>query len=165
MDDDGKTFSGRTHFSNTREFGEYDDWFQVWQDYSTAIEKAAESDGYIYVFDTDINDFFPSIDRTRAKALIAAKTGAHPSLLELLFYCLEAWLPRFSYSPMTGGPVEANDVSRVVAHAYLKSVDAVFKRRKDCIYLRYVDDRSCSPRPRQTLRKCRLPLLELQQLG
>ena len=165
-DDDGKTFSGRTHFSNTREFGEYDDWFQVWQDYSAAIDKAAKTEGYIYVFDTDINDFFPSIDRTRAKALIAAKTGAHPSLLELLFYCLEAWLPRFSYSPMTGVPVEANDVSRVVAHAYLKTVDAVFKRRTDCIYLRYVDDTvvfAKTASEAQTL--CRLHHLELRQLG
>src|SRR5712691_7431813 len=67
-DDDGKTFSGRTHFSNIREFGEYDDWFQVWQDYTAAIDKAAKTDGFAYVFDTDLNDFFPSIDRTRAKA-------------------------------------------------------------------------------------------------
>jgi hypothetical protein len=26
-DDDGKTFSGRSHFSNIREPGDYDDWF------------------------------------------------------------------------------------------------------------------------------------------
>jgi hypothetical protein len=45
VDDDGKTFSGRTHFSNTREFGEYDDWFQVWQDYTAAIDQAAKTDG------------------------------------------------------------------------------------------------------------------------
>ena len=166
FDDDGKTFSGRTHFSNTREFGDYENWFQVWQDYTAAIDKAAENVGYAYVFDTDINDFFPSIDRTRAKALLAAKTGAHPSLLELLFYCLEAWLPRFSYSPMTGLPVEVNDVSRVVAHSYVKSVDAVFKNRDDCTYLRYVDDTvifTKTAKSANTLR--RLHHLELRQLG
>ena len=165
-DDEGKTFSGRTHFSNTRQFGDYEDWFQVWQDFTAAIDKAAEAVGYTYVFDTDINDFFPSVDRTRAKALLAAKTGAHPSLLELLFYCLEAWLPRFSYSPMTGLPVELNDVSRVVAHSYLKSIDAVFKNRDDCTYLRYVDDTvmfTKTATSANTLR--RLHHLELRQLG
>ena len=165
-DDDGKTFSGRSHFSNVREPGDYDDWFQVWQDFTAAIDKAARSDGFTYVFDTDVNDFFPSVDRTRAKAPIAARTGAHPSLLELLFYCLEAWLPRFSYAPMTGLPVEPNDVSRVVAHGYLKSVDAVFKRRQDCIYLRYVDDTVvfCKSFADASLIR-RLHHLELRQLG
>jgi hypothetical protein len=52
-------FSGRSHFSNTREPGDYDDWFQVWQDFTAAIDNAAKSDRYTYVFDTDINDFFP----------------------------------------------------------------------------------------------------------
>jgi reverse transcriptase-like protein len=165
-DDDGKTFSGRSHFSNIREPGDYDDWFRVWQDFTAAIERAAKTEGYAYVFDTDINDFFPSVDRTKAKALIAARTGAHPSLLELLFYCLEAWLPRFSYSPMTGLPVEANDVSRVVAHAYLKSVDAVSKRRTDCIYLRYVDDTVVFCKTFVSAKALRrLHHLELRQLG
>lgn len=165
-DDDGKTFSGRSHFSNTREPGDYDDWFQVWQDFTSAVDKAARSDGFTYVFDTDVNDFFPSVDRVRAKALIAARTSAHPSLLELLFYCLEAWIPRFAYAPMTGLPVEPNDVSRVVAHAYLKSVDAVFKKREDCIYLRYVDDTVVFCRDVASANAIRrLHHLELRQLG
>ncbi len=165
-DDDGKTFSGRSHFSNIREPGDYDDWFQVWQDFTAAVDAAAKAEGYTYVFDTDVNDFFPSVDRIRAKALIAARTGAHPSLLELLFYCIEAWLPRFAYAPMTGLPVEPNDVSRIIAHGYLKSVDAVFKRRADCIYLRYVDDTIvfCKTVADATAIR-RLHHLELRQLG
>jgi hypothetical protein len=91
------------------------------------------------VFDTDIADFFPSIDRRRAREFLASRTSAHPTLLSLLFACLEAWLPRFDYSPMTGLPIENNDVSRLVAHAYLKQVDRLFDEQ-DCIYLRYVDD-------------------------
>jgi hypothetical protein len=166
IDDDGKTFSGRTHFNNNRERGDYDDWFQVWQDYSAAIDAAADREGFTYVFDTDVHDFFPSIDRTRAKALIAAKTGAHASMLELLFYCLEAWLPRFGYAPMTGLPVEQNDVSRVVAHGYLKTVDAVFKSQSDCIYLRYCDDTVIFARSKDAAQRLRRQHhLQLRQLG
>lgn len=165
-DDDGKTFSGRSHFSNVREPGDYDDWFAVWRDFTAAVDMAAERDGFAYVYDTDVNDFFPSIDRTKAMAMLAQRTGAHPSLLELLRYCLEAWLPRFQYSPMTGIPVECNDVSRLVAHNYLKSVDGLFKANKDCIYLRYVDDTIVFARTRKlALKLSRLHHLELRQLG
>lgn len=165
-DDDGKTFSGRSHFSNVREPGDYDDWFAVWQDFTAAVDMAAEREGFAYVYDTDVNDFFPSIDRTKAIARLAQRTGAHPSVLELLRYCLEAWLPRFQYSPMTGIPVECNDVSRLVAHNYLKSVDGLFKESKDCIYLRYVDDTIVFVRTRQlAVTLSRLHHLELRQLG
>jgi hypothetical protein len=41
---------------------------------------------------------------------------------------------------MTGLPIEDNDVSRLVAHNYLKEVDATFTADPDCVYLRYVDD-------------------------
>jgi hypothetical protein len=99
-------------------------------------------------------------------AMLAQRTGAHPSVLELLRYCLEAWLPRFQYSPMTGIPVECNDVSRLVAHNYLKSVDAIFKSNPDCIYLRYVDDTIVFTKTRKlAVKLSRLHHLELRQLG
>jgi hypothetical protein len=41
---------------------------------------------------------------------------------------------------MQGIPIEPNDVSRLVAHNYLKVVDAEFAMRSDARYLRYVDD-------------------------
>jgi hypothetical protein len=41
---------------------------------------------------------------------------------------------------MSGIPIEPNDVSRLVAHNYLKVVDAEFTTRSDARYLRYVDD-------------------------
>lgn len=71
---------------------------------------------------------------------MAERTAAHTSLINLIFCCLEAWLPRFSYARMTGLPIEPNDVSRLVAHCYLKIVDAAFPDGEACRYLRYVDD-------------------------
>jgi len=41
---------------------------------------------------------------------------------------------------MPGIPIEPNDISRLVAHNYLKVVDAEFTSRSDARYLRYVDD-------------------------
>ncbi len=134
------TFAGRSHFGNNRATGDYTSWFKVWRDFTAAVDQAAECEGFAYVFESDVSDFFPSIDRSRAIEMIAQRTGAHQSVLALLRYCLESWLPRFEYSAMAGLPVDCHDVSRLVAHNYLKGVDAEFKSRSDCVYLRYVDD-------------------------
>jgi hypothetical protein len=139
-DDGERAFCGRSHASSQREFGDYEHWFHLWRDYSAQLAAAASQSGFMYVFDTDVADFFPSIDRERAREFLASRTGAHPSVLSLLFSCLHGWLPRINYSPMTGLPIENNDVSRLVAHNYLKQVDGLFVARRDCVYLRYVDD-------------------------
>ena len=139
-DDNGRTFCGRSHASSNRQPGDYESWFQTWIDYSAKIATAARGERLAYVYDTDVADFFPSVDRPRAKQFLAQRTGAHGSLIELIFYCLEAWLPRFNYMAMTGLPIEPNDVSRLVAHNYLKIVDAEFPDTDGCRYVRYVDD-------------------------
>jgi hypothetical protein len=139
-DDNGRVFCGRSHASTTRQRGDYEDWFQTWLDFSSSIATAAKGERLAYVYDTDVADFFPSIDRPRAKQFLAQRTGAHASLIELVFYCLEAWLPRFNYMAMTGLPIEPNDISRLVAHNYLKIVDSDFPDTDRSRYVRYVDD-------------------------
>jgi hypothetical protein len=139
-DDNERVFCGRTHASSTRQPGDYENWFRTWLDYSAEIATAAQGELLAYVFDTDVADFFPAIDRGRAKQFLAQRTGAHASLVDLVFYCLEGWLPRFNYMAMTGLSIEPNDTSRLVAHNYLKIVDTEFPDNDGCKYLRYVDD-------------------------
>src|SRR5262249_42334909 len=138
-DDGQRTFCGRSHASSNKALGDYERWFSMWRDYSAKLSEEAERLGFTYVYDTDVSDFFPSIDRQRAREFLAHRTRAHPSMVSLLFACLEAWLPRFEYSVMTGLPIENNDVSRLVAHSYLKHIDSQFQG-DECVYLRYVDD-------------------------
>ena len=149
-DDDDRTFCGRSHASTNREPGDYSIWFQTWIDYTAKIASAARGEGLAYVFDTDVADFFPSIDRDRAKQFLAQRTGAHASLIELIFYCLESWLPRFDYLPMTGLPIEPNDISRLIAHNYLKIIDAKFPDSEKSKYVRYVDDSTIFVPDRET---------------
>lgn len=139
-DDNNRAFCGRTHASSNRAPGDYADWFKVWQDFTSSIASAAAGEGFAFVFETDIADFFPSIDRARARQVLAQRSAAHPTIVELLFYCLEAWLPRFHYAQGTGLPVEPNDISRLVAHAFVKAIDEHFPDTSSERYRRWVDD-------------------------
>jgi hypothetical protein len=139
-DDNHRAFSGRAHANANRLAGDYERWFSMWRDYAAELASAAREAGFTYIYDTDVSDFFPSIDSNKAKEFLARRTRAHPDLLALLFRCLDVWLPCFTYSPMRGLPIENNDVSRLVAHNYLKQVDQRFNDEDECIYLRFVDD-------------------------
>jgi hypothetical protein len=139
-DDNNRVFFGRSHANVDRARGDYENWFQVWLDFSSSISSALEEDGYTYVFDTDITQFFPSADRERAKHALAQRTRAHQTILELLFFCIESWAPRVRYCAVPGLPIEPNDVSRLVAHNYIKGVDEHFVNDSDVHYLRWVDD-------------------------
>jgi hypothetical protein len=75
-DDNDRTFCGRSHASTNREPGDYSNWFQTWIDYTSKIASAARGEGLAYVFDTDVADFFPSINRDQAKQFLAQRTGA-----------------------------------------------------------------------------------------
>ncbi len=142
FDDGDSTFSGRTSSSTANETGEYDNWTDKYKSYALQIRQFAKEKKFSYVFHTDISDFYPSIEKTRAKQALAAKTAAHPSLIELLFFVLENWLPRFKYSQMSGLPVDDQDVSRMIAHCFLKPIDRQFQAMKGVKYVRWVDDTS-----------------------
>ncbi len=140
-DENGKqVFFGRSHANTEREPGDYEDWFKVWRDFTAEIGVAAKLEGFTYMFDTDATQFFPSIELARAKSALAQRTQAHQTLLELLFYCLEAWSARVRYCPVPGLPIEPNDVSRIVAHNYIEGVDEHFVHDKSVRYQRWVDD-------------------------
>ncbi len=139
-DDDNRTFCGRSHANSNRRIGDYERWFQVWRDYTSSIARACEEKGYAYVFETDVTDFYPSVDRARARAALEKRTGASSDVSAFLFHCLESWLVRPSYEQSPGLPIEPNDISRLIAHNYLKTVDGHFPKKSDQEYLRFVDD-------------------------
>ena len=105
-----------------------------------SIARACEEKGYAYVFETDVASFFPSVDRERARSALESRTGAPSEIIDLLFHCLEAWLVRRAYLKGPGLPIDSHDISRLIAHNFLKTVDAQFPDTSDQQYLRFVDD-------------------------
>jgi hypothetical protein len=138
--DGDRVFAGRNHTSSLRAAGVYDRWFGEWSRYLASMATAAKKAGFAAVLNTDIRDFFPSIDHPTARQTLAQRTDAHPSVIALLFACLEAWLPRFDYRRGGGLPIEPHGVSGLVAHCLLKSVDDRFEDGPERAYRRFVDD-------------------------
>ena len=154
-DDKNRAFCGRSHANANRDIGDYERWFQVWRDYTSSIARACEEKGYAYVFETDVASFFPSVDRERARSALESRTGAPSGIIDLLFHFLEAWLVRRFYVKGLGLPIDPHDISRLVAHNFLKTVDAQFPDAPDQQYLRFVDDTAIFVRDKRSANRVR----------
>ncbi len=98
---------------------------------------------YAWFVRSDISNFFPSINLQLLRHCVAQRTDADEDLTNLLFMMLESMTPRPSYSQnrYVGLPVEDYDASRVLAHAYLHTVDRTFQAEiEQHRYARWVDD-------------------------
>lgn len=111
-----------------------------WAGFVSSVRRAATESGLAEVLSTDIAQFFPSIDHALARQILAQRTGAHFSILSLLFRCLGAWNAHDGSRSGVGLPIELNDVSRVVAHALLGPIDDEFEDDYRTRYRRFMDD-------------------------
>lgn len=136
-DDNGRVFIPRPSTISLRVAGEYDASGEEWAAFvRSAVDATLE---FAVVLKTDVREFFPSIDQALARQVLAQRTGAHPRVIECLFRCLRAW----SGAGGVGGrglPIEPHGVSRLVAHAVLKTVDDDFEDAFDRKYRRFMDD-------------------------
>ncbi len=132
-DDGDRVFLARSTANDHAQAGTYTAWGGEWIRYVQSVANAAS--GMAVVLTTDVREFYPSIDRAQAREVLARRSGAHPSILDLLFRHLECWDP----SPR-GLPIDDVDVSVVIAHALLKDVDDHFSDGFDWTYRRFMDD-------------------------
>jgi len=123
--------------------GDSETWFQAWMRHSGNVAKLLKSRNCKYVVKTDVASFFYLINHRLLRQLVANRTEADERLLNLLFYVLETmtWRPQYSDNREDGLPQEDYDASRVLAHAFLHTVDEALKREGGAgLYARWVDD-------------------------
>lgn len=133
---DQRTFVARARTSSLAEPGEYR-LGSEWRAYVDSLPAAAS--GMAVSLKMDIQEFFASIDHVLARQIVAQRSGAHPRVIQLLFSLLRSWLPPGRLTDR-GLPVEPHDVSRLVAHAMLRTVDDEFEDGFDLRYRRFMDD-------------------------
>ena len=116
-------------------------WFRAW----------LKRDGQIWVMnsscewlvESDISNFFPSVSISDVVAFVSDNSRLGIDLVRLLEYMLQTFSPLAGYHPLKVGglPQEGFDVSRVLAHVYLKPLDEEFRAEGEADrYTRWVDD-------------------------
>ena len=132
----------RCHFEQVdSEDNSYPDWFAIWKDRQGAI--ATMSDNYPYIVESDIANYFPTIDRPAVAELFLSITRLSRDAVRLLMHLLRLIQPHvlFSEVPHRGLPQENLDSSRTIAHSLLIQVDSEFDQEgQEGRYSRYMDD-------------------------
>jgi hypothetical protein len=116
-------------------------WFRAWlaRDGKLWVMNA----GYEWLVESDISNFFPSVQVADVSAFVLENSRLGVGLTRLLEYMLQVFSPVAAYHPSRVGglPQEGFDVSRVLAHVYLRSLDDEFAfEGENDRYSRWVDD-------------------------
>jgi hypothetical protein len=129
--------SDQSDGSGTSDSGWFRDWLrregQIW----------AMTETHEWLVETDIANFFPSIDLPNVLRHVQANSELDEEVVSLLGHMLEQFAPLLAYQrpPTVGLPQENYDSSRVIAHTYLKVVDDEFDAEgRANRYSRWMDD-------------------------
>ena len=114
----------------------YQNWKYCYRSFNRAITAAFRS-GNDFVADFDLVSFYELIDHNLLKEVLERRIK-EPSVLELLFRCLEKWTENRKGSCLHHGIPQGPEPSAFLAECLLFDFDA--RHFKDVVYLRYVDD-------------------------
>lgn len=116
-------------------------WWDRWLASQKTIAKIL--DDCPLIVETDISNFFPSIQLEVLRNRLAVASNLDHDAVELLTYIVSEVGPsrKLMRAVTTGLPVENHDCSRTLAHFFLAEVDNRFKEDgKAGHYTRFVDD-------------------------
>jgi Reverse transcriptase (RNA-dependent DNA polymerase) len=116
-------------------------WFRSWLRRDGQLWVIDEN--YDWLVESDVSNFFPSIQVTDVCAFVQDNSRLGIGLIRLLEYMLQIFSPMAAYRPSRVGglPQEGFDVSRVLAHLYLRPLDDEFSFEGESNrFSRWVDD-------------------------
>lgn len=117
------------------------DFFALWLGRQGAVATIAQN--WPYIVESDIANFFPTIDQGAVAELLLGNTAMSRDLVRLVSHLLRLVLPATLYSAVStkGLPQENLDASRTIAHCLLFQVDQEFDSEgREGRYARYMDD-------------------------
>lgn len=118
-------------------------WWILWPEFQQRIWQFAGT--YPYVVVTDLANYFDCIPLSALRNRIASFGAFNETVLDFLFFLLDAFTWRPFYMPQSGvGLPQLNfDAPRLLAHAYLFPVDAELQRSTGGDFVRWMDDINC----------------------
>lgn len=131
---------GRRDASDTDMGGE-SGWFRAWLARQKKIWVMTETCDWLV--ESDIANYFPTIGIPQVCDYVRAQSNLSDESVRLLRHVLERLSPLVEYRTLASGGLaqEFSDSSRVIAHAYLSSLDHAFSTEGDAgRFTRWVDD-------------------------
>lgn len=137
-------FSRRLKTAFPHDPSDYEGWFEHWLRHQNRLTHIiTKQNGWKFIVFADISNFFSSINHAILRQTISSRTEAEETVINLLFYVLEAMTPRPGYccDHKQGLPQENHDASRILVHSLLYLLDNRFKvEGEEGRYARWVDD-------------------------
>lgn len=115
-------------------------WWALWPKFQERIWGFAKNKQFVVV--TDVASYFDSIPLSKLRNAVAALGQVDESILDLLFFLVEAFVWRPVYIPNAGvGLPQLNfDAPRLLAFIYLLPADALLTKAADGSFVRWMDD-------------------------
>ena len=118
-------------------------WWVLWPQFQQRIWRFTRT--YDYVVITDVANYFDCIPLAALRNRIASLAEFSETVLNFLFFLLDAFTWRPYYMPASGvGLPQLNfDAPRLLAHAYLFPIDTELQVRTGGDFVRWMDDINC----------------------
>ncbi len=118
-------------------------WWVLWPHFQRRIWRFARSHDYVVI--TDLANYFDTIPLSALRNRISAFEAFNETVLNFLFFLLDAFTWRPFYMPQSGvGLPQINfDAPRLLAHAFLFPVDEALQHSTGGDYVRWMDDINC----------------------
>lgn len=128
-------------------------WWMLWPQFQQRIWQFASS--YPYVVVTDLASYFDCIPLGSLRNRVASFDAFSHSVLDFLFFLLDAFTWRPFYMPASGvGLPQINfDAPRLLAHAYLFPIDRELQARTGGDFVRWMDDINCGVQSQDAARE------------
>ncbi len=130
--------------STVRRIDPLEPWYTAWPMFDQQRIAAVRTKGFTHITRTDIASYFENIDLKVLEDLLRRIVPQDGAVVGLLMRILESWTRITSTgTPVGRGIPQGNEVSSFLGNVYLLPLDrdlAVFCRRHEAVWLRYVDD-------------------------
>ncbi|MBY3619527.1 hypothetical protein HGO21_08205 [Acinetobacter sp. CUI P1] len=115
-------------------------WWELWPIFQEQIYEFTRTFEYVVI--TDISNYFDNIIFRQLRNILASYGKIDETLLDFLFYIIEAFVWRPDYLPLSGmGLPQLNyDAPRLLGHSFLFEIDKYLHEKTNGNFVRWMDD-------------------------
>lgn len=115
-------------------------WWELWPRFQEQIYEFTRTFDYVVI--TDISNYFDNIIFRQLRNVLASYGKIEETLLDFLFYIVEAFVWRPDYLPLSGmGLPQLNyDAPRLLGHSFLFEIDKYLHEKTNGNFVRWMDD-------------------------